>query len=241
MIPAKIYKFTVPANGSYNLLVSGSFFKILSSTAAVGVRSNKLGSIGELLAGQGIERAAFDDLLFTDTSGFANEVRVIIAADLFIDDRISGEVSVIDGGKARTQAGAVFGGRIGLTPVAGQFAQLQFWNPVGSNKRLIVGSFNIIVSTGNAIAGIGSVQLTNLAAVPNVKSKLSGGADGSTEQRTLSAAELVAMTFLNQALSGMQINDPEPYVIMPGFGFNVIATDVSAVLSASAHLIEEVL
>lgn len=241
MIPAKIYKFIVPANGAYTLLVSGSFFKILSSTAAVSVRSDQLGTIGELLAGQGVERAPFNSLLFTGSSGFANEVRVIVAADTFIDDRISGEVSVIDGGKARTLAGAVFGGRVGAAAGATEYAQVQFWNPPGSNRRVIVGSFNVLCPAGSALVGIGSVAMAGASVPLLVQSKLSGGSAGVTEQRFVNSAVYTAMNQLNQATTGVQISDPEPYVLLPGYGFNVLATALNITMFASAHIIEEVL
>ncbi len=241
MIPTKIYRFTVPANGMYPLLVQGSFFKILSSTAPVLVRTDKVGTIGELLPGQGMERAEFSLLQFTDTSGFANEVRVLVAGDLFIDDRISGEVSVIDGGKARTVSGAVFGGRVSVAAAASEYAQIQFWNPPGSGRRVIVGSFNIICSAGSAIVGIGAVAMAAANVPLLVQSKLAGGAAGVTEQRYVASAAYPVMSYLNQAASGVQIKDPEPYIILPGYGFNVIATNLNVVLSASAHLIEEVL
>ena len=62
-------------------------------------------SLSPLYAGQG-QRKEFQRLTVTDKSGAANVVLIIVADDDFIDDRITGEVSVIDGSKARTKTGA---------------------------------------------------------------------------------------------------------------------------------------
>src|SRR5207253_5023923 len=97
---------------SFPQLAIGSYFKVLSATGTFEVTGDAFGQLGALLPGQGLrlEEGQFTRLTFRDTSGAPNLLYVLVAGDGFIDDRITGEVSVIDGEKARTLAGGMFAG-----------------------------------------------------------------------------------------------------------------------------------
>src|SRR5688500_10394922 len=128
---AKIYSLVIPASGSFPLLTSGDYFKGLSATGAFETTGDTFRTLGAILAGQGLEGVAFSRLTFRDTSGASNTLRVLIAGDKFIDDRITGEVSMIDGGKARTISNAAFAWANGCGPIAAKFSAAQLYNPIG--------------------------------------------------------------------------------------------------------------
>lgn len=229
------YDFTLTAGGSFILPVSGSYFRILTSTGALDVRGD-FGRIG-VLAGQGHKELNFTKLTLVDKSGAANVGTIFVSDGAFIDDRITGEVSVIDGGKEKTKSGIVFGSRLGVGAVAAQLSEAQLFNPASSGKRLIISSFSGIAGGNGVYFGIGSVQLATLSLAP--QNKLSGGVAAITQGRIENNAALVAMTLMGQAASGVQVKELEPYVILPGYGFCLVANDVNTNLFASFHISEE--
>lgn len=240
MISAKIYPLTLAAGASFTLQATGDYFKVLRASGPVEVRGNTFGSLGELQAGQGLDRTPFQALTLRDVSGASNTLRIVVAGEDFVDDRISGEVSVIDGSKARTLAGAVFGFRGRLTSSAGNYSQVQLWNPAGSGKRLIVSSYHANTSGANGtVLTMGTAALpTAFSAVPG--SKLAGGPASVGQQRwEQSAAFAASSATITQIISNAQQSDPEPIVVLPGYGLNFATSDLAADLLACCHFIEE--
>lgn len=90
--PTNIYDFVVPANGVYRLHVAGDYFKILSASGAVNVLAD-WGRLKGLTSGQGLEESAFQSLMFEDTTGGNNTLRVVIGDQRFIDG-VSGAMTV---------------------------------------------------------------------------------------------------------------------------------------------------
>lgn len=90
--PTTTYEFTIPANGSYKLLVAGDYFKILSASGTVDVQAD-WGSLSGLIAGQGLEQSEFKYLFFRDRSGASNAMRVVIGDEKFVDG-MAGTVEV---------------------------------------------------------------------------------------------------------------------------------------------------
>lgn len=153
---------------------------------------------------------------------------------------VMGSVNVIDGGKARTLAGEVFGGRMAIGPGGvGTYTQLQWWNPAGSGKRLIVPSFVAQAGANGVIVGIGSTALPTLFGAGATGSKKSGGGASIVVGRTDTAAAYSGLSVLNQSGNFVQTREAEPYVILPGFGFNIAAYDANVSVFASIHYIEE--
>jgi hypothetical protein len=74
---------------------------------------------------------------------------VILGEGQFEDNRISGSVEVIDGGKARTMAGLAFSGAYGAGYTPGNYSRLSLWNPAGSGKNVILEA--IALSSGAAL------------------------------------------------------------------------------------------
>lgn len=162
MKPAKIYDFTLTANGSFVLPVEGDYFKVLSATGLVEVTGDSFGSLGSVLPGQGLDNTPFKRLVIKDKTGSANIGTLLVADEKFIDDRITGEVSVIDGGAWRSKSNKSFLGTGYSTCGAAQFSAVQLWNPAGTGSNLIVKSIRysvnvaatIVIKTNTAAAGI---------------------------------------------------------------------------------------
>jgi hypothetical protein len=92
MINAAIYTETLGAGVAVHRLFQGSFFKILSSTGAVNVRTANVNLSG-LIGGQGFEKAPFDFVELQDASGASNVIRYIVATEGFIDG-LSGTMTI---------------------------------------------------------------------------------------------------------------------------------------------------
>ena len=84
MLCTATYTFDIPANGSFRLLASGRFFRIISALGAVNVTTATANMKG-LGVGDGQEKTPFDFILFTDTTGATNTVKVVVADEAFLN------------------------------------------------------------------------------------------------------------------------------------------------------------
>lgn len=116
--PTDIYEFTVPANGSYRLMVQGDYFKLLAASGAVDVLAD-WGRLSGLTSGQGLEESPFKSLLFTDKTGGPNVLRVVIGDQKFIDG-VSGSAAISSNVVARV--GGVTQGSVTVTNASAQHA-----------------------------------------------------------------------------------------------------------------------
>lgn len=173
---AQIYRLDLTANQAQILLVEGGLYKIMSATGAVAINREGGSVLNPMLAGQG-ERVDFKRLTVTDVTGAANTVYLLVADDSFIDDRITGEVSVIDGGKSRTLAGAAFMASLGCTAVAGQYAHVQLHAHSTYTKQFVISGF-VINSSSDATVSIflGTSQIGSQFSPANPQPKMIGPA-----------------------------------------------------------------
>ena len=244
MTPAKIYPFSIPAGGSFPLLVIGDYCKILTSSGPLSLTGDTFGTIGPILAGQGVENSPFQRLVLVDNTGNVNNGTILIADNAFIDDRITGEVSVIDGGKVRTLSQKAFCGQVYQAALAGQYSQVQLWNPAGSGANIIVESFSISSLSATSV----NCSITNSALTTSIAglSKLSGGSAGIANRRSQNTASLP----LNFALNTIGVTMPangyiitnfkEPMVLLPGYGFTLQTATVNTDVMANFEWYEEV-
>lgn len=245
MKPTKIYQFTVPAFGSFPLLISGDYFKIIAATGALNVRGDSFGTIDGILPGQGLSGTPFQRLEVVDTTGSANLVKLLVADEAFVDDRITGEVSVIDGARARTSALMAFAGTMPVLNVAAQYSQAQLWNPPGSGKRLVV---NAVAAGSSAACNVylaaDSAQMATAGSSPANK-KLGGAAGIALIRKTnlgtiQPASVLVTLNTLTTGVGVTTVWKPtEPVVVEPGFGLSVSQDQVNLILTASFEWFEE--
>lgn len=165
--------------------------------------------------------------------------RLVIGSGELTDNRVTGSVEVIDGGKYRTMAGQVFGWRSSFGALASNYSFGQIFNPAGSGKRVLVKSYS--ATGGNVIVGWATAEIG--AELGSIGNKLSGGAESVCRKRQLrqTSASLAGSGFVvvGQISSGAIFVEPEPIVINPGHGF-VIASDVPGQeMVMTAHFVEE--
>lgn len=90
----KVYDFTLTAGGSFRLPASGGYFRIMTSTGAVDVTVEGVGTLPGLLAGQALKNVNFPALLLRDASGAPNSGTILVASSEFQDNRLNGTVDL---------------------------------------------------------------------------------------------------------------------------------------------------
>jgi len=168
--------------------------------------------------------------------------QVLFSVGMFTDNRVSGSVEVIDGGKARTLAGQAFYSMVSSAPVAGQWGACQLWNPPDSGKNLILSAYGFQndVATGIRIRGA-TTKLATVAEKP--PSKKLGGPNGVAE--TYSAPNgTVTMTnyYPGATLAANSTFEKvlrEPIVIPPASGLFVYTIALNVNLFAAFEFCED--
>lgn len=171
------YPFAIAAGGMQILPVHGEKFLVRSTTGPVDVRW-KSGRISALLAGQGYNvRKGFDQLTLNNPGALPIVGVVQVADDDFLDKRITGDVSVIDGEKARTLAGGRFMGACQCLAGGAAIGSLvQIWNP-STTKNLVLTSVQVVAFANLSVSVFGcSLQLAN--ASPYIGNAKLGAASG---------------------------------------------------------------
>lgn len=246
----KVYPFNLPAGGAVPILAIGSVVKIITSTGNVNLSLDDVGPVGPFSAGQGVRLGdkEFKRIVITDASGAANAGTVLVADAEFLDQTLSGVVSVIDGEKSRTLAGGMFSGSPAVAGVATQYAALQLWNPAGSGKNLIVTASDVSSSAAsNPIWEPTNAAIANLYSIASAnKLLLLTGAPAPVGQlRTDSFVAPSAYT--GGVLKNVSIQAGGSYVwdikgaivVPPGKGLRVINNITGAPLSAGFEWFEE--
>lgn len=237
------YDFNLSAGGGTQLAVRGKFVKYKSGTGMIRVGINSGGFV-DLLPGQGIWGIEYSTLNVSDKSGVANSGIILAGEFDFHDDRITGTVDVVDGGKDRTLAGITYFGYQSCTVgTAGNHPFVQLLNPAGSGKNVYVKSL-VLSSTSVSFVGVSpaNVALTNLAR--QVKPKRQSMPDGVTQVRYVDqAGYLSTYNFTGAYLaanSSIVIPLQEPLLLEPGYGIGAGGSDttVGASITLAAELLE---
>lgn len=236
---ARVYDFTLSANGAAVILAEGSFYRIMSATGAVEVRRNNGSLVGPLLPGQG-ERAEFISLTITDKSGAANAGTILIADDTFIDERISGEVAVIDAGFLSTRSGAAFMASRVLAASAGLYSHVGLWNPLGSGVDCYVKAIMFCgFTSGNYELRVMDTALTDTYTPSNKKI---GAAVGAVQGRSQYDVAVLGGAVLYKIYAGTStptVYEPaEPICLTPGNGILAMPVTANAVMQANFDYIE---
>lgn len=240
---AKIYDFTIPAGGSFTLLVEGSFYRIQQATGALEVRRDGGSGIGPIYPGQGERDEEFKRLTLIDKSGSANAGFIVVSDGSFVDDRITGEVSVINGEKSRTLAGAMYIGNASAFAVGAQYSHCQLWNPT-TNKNLIVGALNFSTSTAQAVGlGFNAVQLNTDQTGNLVMNKKQGGAATAAQVRAGNyVGSIVPVNGFQGYMPANLITNFQPQgviVVPPGTGLTAWAQTPNTALITGFEWFEE--
>lgn len=253
-VPAKIYPLTIPAGGQFNLLAVGSYFKVLSASGTFEVTGDAFGQLGALLPGQGLRlqnpdgsAAFFGRLTFRDTSGNANNLTVLVAGDGFVDDRITGEVSVIDGGKSRSLALSCFSGGKYTGASPGNYSVVQLRN-VSATMRLVVSQITVQAGTtaDNLSIYYGANALATLVgAAPNKRLGSAASINGQLRADTIAAvppagaAAIPLFQISLQAQGGFTYRLTEPLIVPPTQTITVVGAVVNNGVGASFEFYEE--
>jgi hypothetical protein len=115
------------------------------------------------MPGQGfrLDKKTFTNLQVTNYGGQATIIGALLIADGgFFDNRVTGSVEVIDGGRTRALNNGSFIGTNGIAGSAGNISHLQMWNPVGSGVNVFVDSMSM-----GALAATGMYLRTSTAAL----------------------------------------------------------------------------
>lgn len=234
------FDFTLQPNQSQHIDVVGTFLKYKAGAGTIRVRLNGGGYI-DLMPGQGVNGVNFTSIDVQDKTGAVNVGTILAGIYDFRDDRITGTVDVVDGGKARTMANMAFVAGVGQAATAAVFSTAQLWNPVGSGKNIVVEVFEMTSPEGGYIAW----EFTNTALatfVDNGRSKKPAGAPSVSQTRKeLKGAAVngsigVYITAGNTLVPKRYI---EPIVLPPGYGLNVGHTVANSGLTVYFEYFEE--
>lgn len=245
--PAKIYPFTLPAFGSLPLLVQGSYWKVLSATGDLEITGDTFGTLDTIQPGQGLKGQEFSRLVVRDKSGAMNAVRLLVADEDFVDDRVTGEVLVIDGNKRRTESGRAFVAtmQVGI-PSAGLIHQMAVMNPSGSGVNLVV---------NNIISGVtqsGPVHIVGGVGVPvgviqsvfkkDISTGISQGQAVKYDAVSMAPGSMGGSVLVALAVQGGQsfvFPLQEPFIVREGCYIAVRTTTDQQSLAASVQFYEE--
>lgn len=166
---------------------------------------------------------------FTMFSANAQTIRWFLGSGDAGTRKLSGVVSVIDGGKARSLAGAAFSAYVVGGAVAGQYPLVQLWNPVGSGKNAVLEQILILSTTGPWNGGMYVYNAPLGVAGPAPMSKKAGGAAGASLTRTdNTAAPGVGVGQLGSVAGTSSVSATyklsEPIILPPGFGLTVVGS-----------------
>lgn len=240
------YDFTLAAGQAQILDVTGTYFTYKGGLGAIRVTPSS-GEPIDLLPGQGMSGVNFTRLTIKDLSGASNLGVLLAGSGQWRDERITGAVEVIDGGRTRTLAGQTFDASGYQGSVAAQFAAVELWNPVGSGKRQVVKRINSSSgSTTSANALLTQQMMTTLSR--KFPSKMAGGAQSSAELRVQSL--LAAPSEWPNANFGVIALQPsvtvdrvyqEPIIVLPGWGLLVMSATAATDITAGFEFVEELI
>jgi hypothetical protein len=237
------FDFNLGANQSQHIDVVGTFLKYKAGTGMIRVRLNGGGYI-DLLPGQGVNNVNFTSVDVQDRTGAANSGTLLAGMYDFRDDRITGTVDVVDGGKARTKANMAFSAAVWSPASAGNYTTAQIFNPAGSGKNVVCSQI-ILTTDFSAVIVIGWNNQANGALLGTFNSKLSGGAS-SVAQQANNGLPGLPTNFKYLGAYQASTNAPfiykfaEPVVLQPGYGLSVQNNAMAnGAIQANFEFIEE--
>lgn len=237
------FDFNVGANQSQHIDVVGTFIKYKSGTGTIRVRLNGGGYI-DLLPGQGVNNVHFTSVDVQDRTGAQNIGTILAGIYDFRDDRITGTVDVVDGGKARTRADAASVGYASQSGSAGVYSHVQLLNPATSGKNMYVGQVSFYAIAG-ATGGVAIVRWdTPLATlVGNAGRKRLAAALSPALLRVATDPTMLMMPspgIMFAIDSGLKLAKfSEPLLIEPGQGLVVVANNKGDGVGANFEFFEE--
>lgn len=251
----RYYAFNLDASTTkaFNLKVQGSYIryrKVLTGVDApeILIETNR-GDLIPLLPGEdaylGDTCEEFKVFNVLGTSAMTGVLLIGGGADAvkFSSDRIAGEVSIIDGGKAVTLSSRAFRHWQVCAASVGKYSHCQLWNPSGSGKNLVVQKILISISSAAVVyVGAKSTALATAGTAPY--SKLLGDATASVglgKKETNAAQQFTTQRSIYTGAAGLYLVEagPEPDVIPPGQGLTFTQSLTNADLAITIDYKEE--
>jgi hypothetical protein len=90
MKAVQYYDFSVNSGGTQIILAEGDYFRLQSATGTVSITVEGVGTIPNMLTGQGIKDTPFKRLVVKDTSGASNAGQILVSSNEFVDNRTYG-------------------------------------------------------------------------------------------------------------------------------------------------------
>jgi hypothetical protein len=249
----QFFDLSIAPNGMRELQVQGSYVYFLDGSAGgadatIALRKGAGSDSILLKPGQAIklpDAGGFDTRWII--SNYRNQGTIIgtllIGDGEFFDNRISGTVEVIDGGKARTLGNIAFSAPSYCGAVAAQYAYAQLWNPVGSGKNIVISQLNASSASAGAIHFVKeTVMRPNLNAAQPINKKI-GAAQASVvqmrrENTTVLNSDDLAWQYVS-ANASFLYRLTEPIVVPPGTGVAIFNGAVGSDSGATYEYYEE--
>lgn len=246
------YDLNIPVGKSQAIDVAGDRVQFISAVdpfAQIEVRPNFAQGNITLKPGQGMRFSEQVQRWVVFNKGtVALTGTLLIGTGDFFDQRISGTVDVIDGGKARSLSNTAFTGFGTQGSSAGNYSRLQLWNPAGNTRRLIVEN---IFSIGVNVTGVAVIAVAQQAPLTslyqNGLSKNLAGVASAAEVRydvQPSAPPANGYLFVVGAIPvpGVQpsFKPSEPYIIPPGYGMTLWPNTANCIMAGNFEWYEEV-
>lgn len=236
------YDFTLGAGQAQVLEAKGTYFKYKGGLGPIRVTPSNGGPV-DLLPGQGMSGITFDRLTIKDLSGAGNMGFLLAGDGQWSDDRITGTVDVVDGGKTRTLAAKAFSVWASNPGTASLLSVVQLCNPVGSTKNIVLESLTAAstVATGFEVrAGIAESAMAQVFGVSKLLTPVLGASTAYSRSSTLAAVAGNVMFLINAAVRTMAPWKPvEPIVIAPGACISILGQSMAADVSVSFEWYEE--
>ena len=181
------------------------------------------------------------------TSSVAQTIGLQVSRGDVGSDRITGEVSVIDGSLRRVLSRHSFWGSLTCAALAGNYSHVFLWNPAGTLYNLVVNELQ------SSIAALGSILVSRVAVAPasllalgtGVGNKYLNGAAPlagrlGTEQSVAALGTSICGIGLAATVSG-SFKMLDPIVVPPGAGLVVMSATVNTTSHASFQFFEELI
>lgn len=236
---------TLAANQELKRAISATEFRVVAALWPLTVqfmrRGQVVGEVVGMLAGDYARGMEYD--AFVVKNGAVAQIVVLgVSRGTAGSDRITGQVEVIDGGRAKVLSGASFVAAGGVGPVAGQYSYMQLHNPAGSGKSVFV--YRVSMSADQAAVSVMRKYNTALATDYGTghSKKLGGTASLSRLRATTDVAILGAPTIYNNFFQAQQANLvrlEEPILLTEGSGIITTLTLPNSALYTNFEYAEE--
>lgn len=170
--------------------------------------------------------------------------QLLFSVGTFTDNRVSGSVEVIDGGRSRTNAGQAFTAHLYTQAVAACISAVQLYNPPGSGKNILINQIQGVIGGGYSLQmklHNASIDGSGTAGSGTVGSKKSGGpASIALPVCLANSSGLSPIASPPFAMANAQtLRLSEPYLLSPGWGLVCASPVVNNACGAELEFFEE--